>query len=266
MRSLFTLFAVASLFVIGCTNSPSVKQRDYILAEVLTDTAPPTAEQESEKAEYKLTRSGEVGYTKVSISPILPSHLREAEENLGLKHSLSRKAIEANYKQSVAKFVTQKTCLNVYTTGYAEDSANLNFYSIFHEENGTMHKLKPVGTIELPAGETVVSSYSSPGYSYQSGGNFYYSPGYSSSRSYRQYKGSATFCTPKRLDLSKGLTLYVQARYRRGIAPEDFVWSTDPKDKKTFAYLEGRPAPFYRAEWNKLRTEAIQTKFSKLVP
>jgi len=270
-----------SLIMMGCSSTRLITQRAYIEPETLMGT---NVKETSEK-EGSIYRSTKMAHgTMLEINPILEKDLLKLAQEFGYKENLSEKEILTNFETlKEANEMDRRTCFQVLANGTNEDEANLRYYQVFLDQNPKPLKLELLANERMgrrnsqPERTEKIGSYSEGGSVYSIGETTYVTPATTHVYSYFTYSDSATLCANRKLDLSKGVTIFVEPRQTKGLPISDLVWSTNPEDKKTYSSAEGIPsfkneinnfedagtAVSKQAQWRIARQEYVRQRLAK---
>lgn len=241
---------------IGCTSTSQIKQRGFIYSQTLVGGDLPM--EAKTRPEYQKTERGVEGenYT-LTVIPMTTHLMETAMLQEAKKRRMDPKKIKERF---VAATPSDRQCFSLGITARREDAANLDYFHFILETpevpSTPLFLLKP-GV--KPTAQNKVGSYSSGG-GYIPRSTYIYN--------YTMYQNENFVCSKKPVDLSKGMTLYVEPRYTEGLAVKDLVWSVDPQDKLTYYYGEGRPEMSSISkvgrEWSKKIDDQNRQKFQVL--
>lgn len=193
---------------------------------------------------------------RLSVSPLTPARIEEFTENTIFKERLSGAAAEKFRKTVVTSGMGSKTCFVVAVYSKEEDAANLKYFDFFLDAAKAQYRLQSQAPIEKPEKKSKLTTYTSGGYVIS--GFHFPSETFVDQSDY--FTSSGIYCSPSKVEVASGFSVYIEPFYKKGLILRDLVWSTKPEDESLYAEEEGMPNIRDAKEWVEANSQATKKK------
>jgi len=237
--------SVVWLWFGGCT---SLGPSQYAVMEGSEFTSPPGPKAMGENFAESLKRSILADGYRMVFAPRVEDRIRLLVSEEAFRKSWDAKKTETKTNRLLAEF-RGKRCVEVNLYANSENPANLAYYRFaIVQSSGLASPLSVLAKNKKPAKSSQIGG----GDVQTIGDTTYYTPYYS----YDTYHSMNWLCTKKNIVMSKGFSIIVQPRYKRGLPYADVAWVTNTKDIRKFK----PPSVFSEFE----RKEFINTRQAQL--